>query len=98
MTEVVLTAVADARRAAPPGAWRAVVRAIEAESRTLAAMLEQHGALGEPGPDGAVPVLLREAFVAKIDAPRLAKLEAAVRGVLGADVRVRLQAMAPAGL
>lgn len=74
----------------PPGAWRAVIRAIEAESRTLAAMLEQHGALGEPGPDGVLAVALREPFLAKVDPARLALLQAAVRTVLGPEARVRL--------
>ncbi len=80
----------DTRPALPPGAWRAVIRAVAAESRTLAAMLEQHGALGEPEPDGAVPVALREPFFTKVDAAKLGVLQAAVCAVLGPAARARL--------
>lgn len=82
----------------PPRAWQAVLRAVEAEKRPLAALLEQHGRLGEPGADGAIPVALPAKLYALVDASRLAVLEAAVRQVLGPDACVRLVALEPEGV
>ena len=93
-------AVPPGPSALPPGAWRQVLRRVQQDSRTLAAMLEQHGALGDPGPDGALVVALREPFLGRMDAGRVARLEVAIEEILGPGVAVRLVAQAapvPAG-